>query len=145
MAKEFQKLSGDYRRAGNESFSSMVRSAGDVRKGLQGISSEWAEFSKKSVGQAIDMQAQLAKKAFDTYISELSKFSQMGLVGYDRFLARAEDSPKASSNEAAAVSTRRTKRKSRPTRSGQRTAAQTAATHRKMGAAERSGAKKSKR
>ncbi|MGB3037664.1 MAG: hypothetical protein WBB72_09805, partial [Methyloceanibacter sp.] len=73
MANEFQKLSGEYQRTGKEAFSSMLRSAGDYRKSMQEVSFEWAEFSKKSINQAIEAQAQLTKKAFAAYISELSK------------------------------------------------------------------------
>ena len=81
MANEFQKLSGEYQRTGKEAISSMLRSAGDYRKSLEEISFEWAEFSKKSVSQAIEAQAQLTKKAFAAYISELTKFSMLGLYG----------------------------------------------------------------
>ena len=81
MANEFQKLSGDYQRTGKEAISSMLRSAGDYRKNLEEISFEWAEFSKRSVSQAIEAQAQLAKKTFAAYIGELTKFSMFGLYG----------------------------------------------------------------
>ena len=81
MANEFQKLSGDYQRTGKEAMSSMLRSAGDYRKSLQDMSFEMAELSKRSVSQAIEAQAQLTKKAFDAYISELTKFSMLGLYG----------------------------------------------------------------
>ena len=81
MANEFQKLSGDYQRTGKEAISSVLRSAGDYRKSLEEISFEWAEFSKRSVSQAIEAQAQLTKKAFAAYIGELTKFSMFGLYG----------------------------------------------------------------
>ena len=71
MANEVQKLSGEYQRTGKEAFSSILRSAGDYRRSLQEVSFEWAEFSKKSINQAIEAQAQLTKKAFAAYISEL--------------------------------------------------------------------------
>ena len=80
MANEFQKLSGDYQRTGKEAISSMLRSAGDYRKSLEEISFEWAEFSKRSVSQAIEAQAQLTKKAFAAYIGELTKFSMLAFT-----------------------------------------------------------------
>ena len=81
MANEFQKSSSDYQKTGKEALSSVLRSAGDYRKSLEEMSFEWAEFSKRSVSQAIEAQAQLTKKAFAAYISELSKFAMLGLYG----------------------------------------------------------------
>ena len=55
MPREIQKVE-DYRRASNESFASVVRSVSEVNRRL-------IEFSKTSFNRAIEMQAQLAKKA----------------------------------------------------------------------------------
>jgi hypothetical protein len=146
MANEFQKVSGDYRKAGNESFGSMVRSVGEVSKGLQAISEEVAQFSKNSVNRAIEMQAQLAKKAFEAWISELSKLSQMGFVGYDKLVARAEDIPRRLGNDERRGGTHRGqatgRKRTSASRNVQSTAAQRAATHKKVGTAKSSGPKR---
>jgi hypothetical protein len=129
MPNEFQKLSSSYQRTGDEAFSSMTRSAKEVRKSLRGMSLEMAEFSKKSVNQAIELQAQLAKNAFDAFITELSKFSMLGFVGYGRSTGDQEASaPSGQSRTHRAAAARRssdTKRsQASSVRSGQRTAAQ---------------------
>jgi hypothetical protein len=49
------------------------------------------EQSKRSVGQALELQARIAKKAYDTYVSELTKLGQMIFSGYQTFLTRAEE------------------------------------------------------
>jgi hypothetical protein len=144
MANEFQKLSGDYQRTGREAFGSMVRSAANFRKSLQGMSLEMADFSKRSVNQAIEAQAELTKKAFSAYISEFSKFATMGL--YRPFFGDDDgvEEQKTGRRKRGATATRTnsTSRKARnkhagSVRSGQRTAAQRASAHRKTGAAKR--------
>jgi vacuolar-type H+-ATPase subunit B/Vma2 len=63
-------------------FALVARSFGELNRSLQGIAEEIAETSKKSVGRAIEIQAQLAKKAYETYISEPLKLGKMFLSGY---------------------------------------------------------------
>src|SRR6476660_7026809 len=140
MANEVQKLSGEYQRTGKEAFSSILRSAGDYRRSLQEVSFEWAEFSKKSINQAIEAQAQLTKKAFAAYISELSKFAMLGLYGpfagdgLSDGRGAEETRSRGPANSTRKASSRRnrgnnTKESSR--RASQRTAAQRASSHRK--------------
>jgi hypothetical protein len=64
MSREFRKIGEDYRRANNEGFASVVRSMEEVNQGLRGIASEMTEYSKRSVGQVLEIQAQLARMAF---------------------------------------------------------------------------------
>ena len=80
-------------KAGKDGFEAAVRSLGEVNKGLQAIAAKFADYSKKSfedgtrafeqligaksVEQAIEIQSQFAKKAFDTYIAEMSKLGEM--------------------------------------------------------------------
>jgi hypothetical protein len=152
MPSEFQKLSSNYQRTGDEAFRSMTRSAKDVRKSLHGMSVEMAEFSKKSVNQAIELQAQLAKNAFDAFISQLSKFSMLGLVGYGRYNEDQETRVRWASDEETgggsvggqtrtrrAATVRRSSASKRSqassARSEQRTAAENANTHKKTGPA----------
>jgi hypothetical protein len=58
---------------------------------LQGIAEEMTETSKKSVGRAIDIQAQLAKKSYETYLSEVSRLGRMFLSGYGTLVGKAKD------------------------------------------------------
>jgi hypothetical protein len=88
MRREIKNLE-DYRKANNESFASVVRSLNDVNE-------SWTEFSKNSFSRAIEMQAQLAKKAYESYLSEASKLGRLFLAGYGRFVSRTDDLPHAS-------------------------------------------------
>jgi hypothetical protein len=54
------------RKASNDSFVSVVRWVGEINKSLLGIASEMTE------QRAFEMQAQLAKKAYETDISEIT-------------------------------------------------------------------------
>ena len=132
MSRELQAIGEEYRKDSNDSFVSIVRSVGEINKSLLGIASEMTEHSKRSVGRAFEMQAQLAKKAYETYISEITK-----MVFAPWFLARAvERLPDSSLSEERAGS----KGGSR------RTAAHRVATTRKTGTAKlpRSSSKTSK-
>ena len=123
MAKELKDIGDEYRRASQDSFASVVRSVGEIQRGFQGIASEMTEQSKRSVGQTLELQTRIAKKAYDTYVSEIAKLGQMMFSGYQTFLTRAEEQ---SSNAGLAF------------RSGaQRTAAHRVTSSRKTGAATR--------
>jgi hypothetical protein len=135
MSRELQAIGDEYRKASNDSFDSVVRSVGEINKSLLGIASEMTEHSKRSVGRAFEMQAQLAKKAYETYISGIPKLGQLVFAPW--FLARAaERLPDLSLSEE------------RPGSKGgsRRTAAHRVATTRKTGTAKlrRSRSKKSK-
>jgi hypothetical protein len=67
MQREFRKIGEDYRRANTEGFASIVRSMEEVNQGLRGIVLEMTEYSKRSIGQALEIQAQLARMAFGPY------------------------------------------------------------------------------
>jgi hypothetical protein len=84
--EEFQKV-------GKDGFDAAVRSFGEVNKGFQAIAAEVTDYSKKafedgtrafeqligakSVEQAVEIHSQFAKKAYDTYIAEVSKLGEM--------------------------------------------------------------------
>jgi hypothetical protein len=130
MAKELKDIGDEYRKASKDSFASVVRSVGEIHRSFQGIASEMTEQSKRSVGQALEFQARIAKKAYDTYVSELTKLGQMIFSGYQTFLTRAEEQ----SSNARLVS-----------RSGaQRTAAHRMTSSRKTGAATRRNSRRSR-
>jgi hypothetical protein len=119
MPREIQKVE-DYRKASNESFASVVRSFSEVNRSL-------TEFSKTSFSRAIEMQAQLAKKAYESYLSEASKLGQMFLAGYGRLGSLTEEQPEVSVTDRSGSNKSAT----------QRTAAHRVATERKTGAAKR--------
>ena len=84
--EEFQKV-------GKDGFDAAVRSFGEVNKGFQAIAAEVTDYSKKafedstrafeqligakSIEQAIEIQSQYAKKAYDAYVAEVSKLGEM--------------------------------------------------------------------
>ena len=134
MSRELQAIGEEYRKDSNDSFVSVVRSAGEINRAYWELLPR-SEHSKRSVGRAFEMQAQLAKKAYETYISEITKLGQMVFAPW--FLTRAaERLPDSSLSEERAGS-----------KSGSpRTAAHRVATTRKTGIAKlrRSSSKKSK-
>ncbi len=89
MLKGFE----DFQKVGKDGFDAAVRSFGEVNKGFQAIASEVTDYSKKafedgtrafeqligakSVEQAVEIQSQYAKKAYDNYIAEVSKLGEM--------------------------------------------------------------------
>ena len=84
--EEFQKV-------GKDGFDAAVRSFGEVNKGFQAIAAEVTDYSKKAfedstrafeqligaktIEQAIEIQSQYAKKAYDGYVAEMSKLGEM--------------------------------------------------------------------
>ena len=89
MLKGFE----EFQKVGKDGFDATVRSFGEVNKGFQAIAAEITDYSKKafedstrafeqligakSVEQAIEIQSQYAKKAYDTYVAEMSKLGEM--------------------------------------------------------------------
>lgn len=90
---EVQKFGEEFQRAGKDGFDASVRSFGEVNQGLQAITATIVDYSKKafedgtrtfeqligvkSFEQALEIQSQYAKKAFDAYIAQASKLGQM--------------------------------------------------------------------
>ena len=84
--EEFQKV-------GKDGFDAAVRSFGEMNKGFQAIAAEVTDYSKKafedstrafeqlmgakSIEQAVEIQSSYAKKAYDTYVAEMSKLGEM--------------------------------------------------------------------
>ena len=89
MVKGFE----EFQKVGKGGFEAAVRSFGEMNKGFQAIAAEFTDYSKKafedstrafeqlagakSVEQAIEIQSQYAKKAYETYMTEMSKISEM--------------------------------------------------------------------
>ncbi len=93
MAEESKNFGEEYQRLSKESFDAAIRSFGAANKGFQAIASEVTDYSKKSfddvihaweqllgvksVDRALEIQSQYAKKAYDSYIAEMSKLGEM--------------------------------------------------------------------
>ncbi len=89
MLKGFE----EFQKVGKDGFDATVRSFGEVNKGFQAIAAEITDYSKKafedstrafeqligakSIEQAIEIQSQYAKKAYDAYVAEMSKLGEM--------------------------------------------------------------------
>jgi hypothetical protein len=89
MLKGFE----EFQKVGKDGFDATVRSFGEVNKGFQAIAAEITDYSKKAfedgtrafeqligaktIEQAIEIQSQYAKKAYDNYIAEVSKLGEM--------------------------------------------------------------------
>ncbi len=89
MLKGFE----EFQKVGKDGFDAAVRSFGEMNKGLQAIAAEVTDYSKKafedstrafeqligakSIEQAVEIQSQYAKKAYDTYMAEMSKLGEM--------------------------------------------------------------------
>ena len=93
MFEAFQKWSDESQRMSKEGFDAALRSYGELNKGFQAITAKVTDYSKKafedatrafeqlagskSIEQAIEIQSQYAKKAYDTYMAEMSKLGDM--------------------------------------------------------------------
>jgi hypothetical protein len=80
-----------------------TRSIGEMNKGLQAVAVEMTEFSKsrledvlqsweqllraRNFGEIIDVQARYAQRAYDAYLSEISKLGEMYL-GTSRYVSK---------------------------------------------------------
>jgi hypothetical protein len=96
---EFTKAGEEFQKVGKDGFDAAVRSFGEVNKGFQAITANVTDYYKKafedgtrafeqligakSVEQAFEIQTQYAKKAYDTYMAEMSKLGEM-YVGLTR-------------------------------------------------------------
>jgi hypothetical protein len=92
MTEQF-RVGEEFQRVGKESFDAAVRSYGEANKGFQAIVAEVTDYSKqafddatraleqlvgvKSGEQAFEIQSQYAKKAYDSYVAEVSKLGEM--------------------------------------------------------------------
>ena len=90
----------------------------------------------ESVRRAVEIQSQFVANAYDTYISEISKFGRMFYVGYRTFTPRPQSLPSADLDEKREVDNQQSasaeaKVNAEPTR--RRTAVQSMPTKRKTG------------
>jgi len=113
----------------NDAFASVVRSFGEANNRFQALAAN-------SVGRAVEIQSQFVGKAYDTYISEISKLGRMFFVGYRTFTARPQEQPHANINEKKAADRPQAslaEARVNPDTARRRTAAQSMTTKRKAG------------
>ena len=93
MLDSFQNANNDFQKMGKDNYDAMVRSYGELNKGLQAIAARWTAFSKdafedatrtfeklvgvKSFEQAIEIQSAYAKRAYDNWVAEATKIGEM--------------------------------------------------------------------
>ena len=93
MSEDFTKIGEEFQRVGKDNYETAVRSYGEANKAWQTIAARWTEYSKravedatrafeqllaaKSFEQAIEIQSQYAKKAYDNYSAEMSKLGEI--------------------------------------------------------------------
>jgi hypothetical protein len=137
MREEHKKAA--HTKPSNDAFASVARSFGEANNRLKALAIE-------SVGRAVEIQSQFVSKAYDTYLSEVSKLGRM-FFGYSMFTARPRELPHANLNEKKAVDSQQStsdeaKLNAEPAR--RRTAAQSVPTKRKTGtvAKSQSGSKR---
>ena len=91
--EQFSKVGEEFQKVSKVGFDATVRSFGEVNQGFQAITAEVVDYSKKafedstrafeqligakSIEQAIEIQSQYAKKAYDTYVAQMSKLGEM--------------------------------------------------------------------
>jgi Tfp pilus assembly protein PilP len=125
MRRELKNIA-EYKKSSNDAFASVVRSFGDANSRFQALAVE-------SVGRAVEIQSEFVSKAYDNYISEISKLGRMFFVGYRTFTARPQELPHANLNEKAADRPQALEAKVNPDPARRRTAAQSMTTKRKAG------------
>jgi hypothetical protein len=140
MRKELKNIAG-HTKPSNDAFASVARSFGEANNRFKTLAIE-------SVGRAGEIPSQFVANAYDTYISEISKFGRVFFVGYRTFTPRPQWLPHANLNEKKAVDSQQrasaeAKVNAEPAR--RRTAAQSIPTKRKTGtvAKSQSGSKRS--
>jgi hypothetical protein len=90
---EHSKIGEEFQKVGKEGFEAVARSYGDANKGFQAIVSEFTDYSKKafedgtrafeqfagakSVEQAVEVQSQYLKKAYEAHVAEMTKLGEM--------------------------------------------------------------------
>jgi phasin family protein len=93
VTDNFQKTADEFQKRGKDNYDAMVRSYGELNKGFQAIAARWTEFSKrsfedatrtweqligaKSLDQALEIQTNYAKRAYDNWMAEASKIGEM--------------------------------------------------------------------
>jgi hypothetical protein len=91
--EQFSKVGEEFQKVGKDGFDAAVQSFGEVNKGFQVMTAKVTDYYKKafedgtcafeqligakSIEQVFEIQSQYAKKAYDTYVAEMSKLGEM--------------------------------------------------------------------
>ena len=90
---EPKNIGDEYQKLNKDGFNATLRSFGEANKGFQTLAAEMTEYSKKtfdegiraweqllsarSLDQAIQIQSQYAKNAYDGYVAQMTKLGEM--------------------------------------------------------------------
>ena len=93
MRKSVQKANDDLQRMSKDNYDTMLRSYGELNKSIQSIASSWTDYSKRSfddathtfeqligaktLEQAFEIQSEYAKKAYEGWMAQASKLTEM--------------------------------------------------------------------
>jgi phasin family protein len=93
MLEPMQKATEDFQKMGQANFDAVMHSYGELNKGFQRIGTHVVEYSKqafedatrtmekllgvKSLEQAIEIQSDYAKKAYENWVAEATKIGEM--------------------------------------------------------------------
>jgi hypothetical protein len=93
--EQAERTGREYQKAAEAGFETASHSFGEINKGLQAIAAEMTDFSKKRLedafgtweqvlrarnfGEVIEAQTRYAQRAYDAYMSEMSKVGEMYL------------------------------------------------------------------
>jgi phasin family protein len=93
MATELRNISDEYQRLGQSGLDAAMRSYSEAGSGFQAFAAEIANYSKgafddyvhmweqllgsKTIEQAIQVQTQYAKTAYENHVAEISKLGEM--------------------------------------------------------------------
>ena len=93
MIESIPKTTEEFQKAGQANYDAALRSYGEAAKGFQAIGNEVTDYAKrsfedatraweqlvgaKSLEQAIEIQTNYAKKAYDNWTAEVSKLGEM--------------------------------------------------------------------
>jgi hypothetical protein len=134
MRRELKNIA-ECKKPSSDAFGAVVRSFGEANARFQALAID-------SVGRAVEIQSRFVGKAYNTYISEISKLGRLFFVGYNT----PQELPHANINETKAVDIRQSAtaeaNDAEPAR--RRTAAQSMTTKRKAGTIAKSRSGKNK-
>jgi hypothetical protein len=93
MLEPIQKANDDLQKMGKDNYDAMFRSYGELNKGMQAITARLTDYSKrsfedatrafeqligaKSFEHAVEIQSEYAKRAYDNWMAEASKLTEM--------------------------------------------------------------------
>ena len=90
---DFDKAGKDFQKVSKDNYDTVLRSYGDAQRGFQEIGTHFTAYSKqafaeatstfeklagaKSLEHAVEIQSQYAKKAYESWVAEVTKIGEM--------------------------------------------------------------------